>query len=103
MGVSAALGGLGWILLAIAASDFRRSFGASEVGAIRLVALPIALVFVIVTVVLPGNRTLLHVAAAVLLVALVGSALILRESVFVGSVGVLFFGAWFFFYGRTAW
>ena len=103
MGITAALGGLGWILLAIAASDFRRSFGASEVGAIRLAALPIALAFVLVTVVLPGNRTLLHVAAAVLLVALVGSALILRESVFVGSVGLLFFGAWFFFYWRTAW
>jgi hypothetical protein len=39
----------------------------------------------------------------VLLVALVGSALILRESVFVGSVGLVFFGAWFFYYWRTAW
>ena len=39
LGISSGLGALGWILIAIAANDFRRSFGASPVGFARVAIL----------------------------------------------------------------
>ena len=103
LGLSSALALAGWILLLIVAHDFRRSFGASSVGALRLAALPVVLLLVAVTVAYPTNRALLHVAAIILGLALIGVVFILRESQFVGVTGIIYIAAWLLFYWLAAW
>jgi hypothetical protein len=103
LGLSSALALAGWILLVMAADDFRRSFGASSVGALRLAALPLVLLLVTVTVVYPTNRALLHFAAILLGLAMIGAVFILRESLFVGITGIVYICAWLLFYLHAAW
>jgi hypothetical protein len=103
LGLTAAIGIVFWVLLLIVAQDFRRSFGASDISAIRAFSLPVILLFVVATVILPDHRLLLHVAAAIMLIGIITSVLILRESLFVGSAGLIFLGAWFLFYRLVIW
>lgn len=103
LGVTATIAAAGWLLIAFAGNDFRRSFGASGVDALTFVAPPAVLLLALLTVLLPANRGLMHASALVFALAAVGLAFVLRESLFVGIVGLLFVAAWFLFYWRTLW
>jgi len=103
LGGIAAIVAAGWVALAAGGNSFRRSFGASE-NAPWVVAIPpiIALV-VLASVVWPERRALLHVTAALIVLLLVASALLARQTIFVASLGVLYALAWLWFYYRVAW
>jgi hypothetical protein len=101
LGLTSLVACLGWMLLAIAAHDFRQSMGASPVGLLRLAALPIVLLIVLATVTLPVGRGILHAAAVAMAFTALAAAVVLRESTLVGGVGLLYCGLWFVFYYRA--
>ena len=103
LGTIAAVCGAGWVLLALWAEGFRRSFGASGVGTLKLVVPPAVLALVLATVLMPSNRWLLHACAVVFALVAAGLVFVLRESLFVGIVGLAFFAAWFVFWWRALW
>jgi len=103
LGITATLAVAGWLAIAVIGSDFRRSFGASPVGALTAIAPPAVMLLAVVTVLLPAYRGLLHVSAVVFILAAVGLAFVLKESLFVGITGLLFIAGWFLYYWHTAW
>jgi len=101
LGIAAALGTVGWLLLVMAASDFRRSFGASPVDAARAALLPIVMALVLASVLFPASRGLLHVTAGVLALGAAGCLLLLKEAPFVATMGLAFLALWFLYYWRS--
>jgi hypothetical protein len=94
---------IGFVVLLVLADGFRRSFGASENGPL-LIGLPLtAMLLFLASLLLPGQRMLLHVAAALALALAGCSVWVLRESVFVGTMGLLYSGLWWVWYWHTAW
>jgi hypothetical protein len=93
-----ALTGAGWILLALWADSFRRSFGASPTAALTVVLPAAFLALMLAALLLPEVRWLQHVAAAAAVVAAVACGFFLAESVFVGSVGLVYIGLWLLHY-----
>ncbi len=63
LGGIAAVVGLGWVALAVLGDGFRRSFGASGVGAVVAVLPPVAALLLLLPLLLPGPRGLLHLGA----------------------------------------
>jgi hypothetical protein len=101
--VVTALTGVGWVLLALWADSFRRSFGASPADAL-VVVLPIAfLALILAALLLPDVKWLQHVTAAAAAAVAVGCILIMGETVFVGSVGLVYIGLWFLHYWQRTW
>lgn len=98
-----ALLAIGFIALLIFADGFRRSFGASDNGP-WIVALPLTAMFLfLASLVFPGQRALLHLAAVVALVLAGGSVWLLHESGFMGTMGLLYAGLWLAWYWQVAW
>jgi len=98
-----ALVAAGFVALLVMADSFRRSFGASDNGPL-VMAVPLAVMAVfLASLLLPGQRVLLHVAAAVALGLAACSVWIMRESVFLGVMGLLYAGLWSAWYWHTAW
>jgi hypothetical protein len=94
---------IGFVVLLVVADGFRRSFGASENGPL-IVVLPLTVMLLLLaSLLLPGQRVLLHVAAAVALVLVGCSVWVLGESAFVGSMGLLYSGLWWAWYWHAAW
>lgn len=101
LGVVTAIIACGWVALAIGGGGFRRSFGGSGNPA-WMIGLPVLVgALVIASLLWPERRTLLHVVAVVVLLMVVGSVAVARESAFVAAVGVLYALAWLSFYYRT--
>lgn len=101
--VVTALTGVGWILLALWADSFRRSFGASPVAAVTAV-LPVAfLALILAALLLPEVKWLQHLAAAAAAAAGLGCIVLMAETVFVGSLGLVYIGLWFLHYWHTVW
>jgi hypothetical protein len=100
---STAIVTIGFVVLLVAADGFRRSFGASENGPL-IAGVPLAVMLLfLASLLLPGQRILLHVAAAVALALAGCSVWVLRESVFVGTMGLLYSGLWWTWYWSAAW
>ncbi len=100
---STALVTIGFVVLLVVADGFRRSFGASENGPL-VVGLPLAMMLLfLASLLLPGQRMLLHVAAAGALVLAGCSVWVLRESAFMGVMGLLYSGLWWTWYWQAAW
>lgn len=94
---------IGFVALLVVADGFRRSFGASENGP-WMIGLPLTVMLLLLaSLLLPGQRVLLHVAAATALALAGASVWVLRESVFVGTTGLLYSGLWGIWYWHTAW
>lgn len=98
LGITAIVAAAGWVALAVWADGFRRSFGASEVGALRTAAPPLALLLALLTVLMPAKRLLLHAAALVFTLVAVRLVFVLRESILTGLAGFFLVCAWFVFY-----
>lgn len=98
-----ALATIGFVALLVVAEGFRRSFGATENGP-WTIGLPLAVMLLfLAALLLPGQRVLLHIAAALAL-ALIGCSIwVLRESAFIGTMGLLYAGLWCAWYWHTAW
>ena len=101
LGAIAIVVGIGWLSLALIGNTFRSSFGASGVGLLTRVGPVLMLALVLASVVLPNHRVLLHATAVVVGAACVGLAFVLRESIFVGTVGLAYCAAWFAFYAKS--
>jgi hypothetical protein len=103
IGIIAAVVGVGFFLLATAGSAFRASFGGSDQGPWVDLA-PLLVAFLIVATVLwPDRRVLLHVTAILMAALVIGSGFLMKETVFIGSCGVVFGACWFLFYYRAIW
>jgi hypothetical protein len=86
--VVTALTGVGWILLALWADSFRRSFGASSVDTV-VAGLPLAfLALILAALLLPEVRWLQHLAAVAAAAVAVSCVALMAETVFVGTVGL---------------
>ncbi len=101
LGVVAVLIGGGWLALALLGDSFRSSLGASSVDVITQFAPVLVAALILASVLLPGHRLLLHVTALVVAAACVGLVFLLRESVVVGGLGLLYGGAWFGYYAKS--
>jgi cytochrome c-type biogenesis protein CcmH/NrfG len=91
------------VALLVLADGFRRSFGASENGPLVAVVPLTVIIVLFAALLLPGQRVLLHAAAAMAVVLAAGSVWILRETVFMGAIGLLYSGLWLAWYWHTAW
>jgi hypothetical protein len=70
----------GWITLAVIGGNFRRSFGASSTGPLLTLVPALFLALILVSMLWPGQRTLLHITAAGAALALLGAMAIFRET-----------------------
>ena len=100
---STALVAAGFLGLLAVADGFRRSFGASENGPWTVVVPLTVMLLFLAALLVPGQRMLLHVAAVVAVVLAAASVWTLRESVFIGLMGLLYSAAWWVWYWSTAW
>lgn len=101
LGIVSVLVGVGWLVLAVLGNSFRSSFGASSVDLLTRVGPVIVMALVVASVAIPGTKMLLHVTAVVVAAACIGLVFLLRETVFVGTLGLAFCAAWFVFYARS--
>src|SRR4051794_23570663 len=96
---SLVLFGGGFVLLAVLGGNFRRSFGGSDTNPL-LIALPILVGGVLLgSIVFPGSKPLLHVAAAGA-VALLGMCVwyMATEAATILWTVLAYLGLWFWFY-----
>jgi phosphatidylglycerophosphate synthase len=92
---------LSWIALLTMANGFRRSFGASENAAWKLV-LPVAvLTLLLASLLAPNHRWLLHVSAVVVVALVAGCSWLWRESPAMSVLGLSYCALWFVFYRNT--
>lgn len=101
LGVVSILAGIGWLALGVFGNSFRSSFGASAVDLLTRVGPVVVMALVAASVMVPGNRVLLHLTAAAVAAACVGGLLVLRESIFVGALCLAYGAAWFVFYAKS--
>lgn len=101
LGVITVLLAAGWLLLVVVSDGFRRSFGASPVDAVKSGAPLLVMLLVLGTVFRPSERWLLHATAAALAAVVVGSLVVLRESVPTAVMGLLYCALWFSYYWRA--
>ena len=96
--VITALTTVGYFTLAIIGGGFRRSLGASEHGPWLVVVPPAIMMMFLASLLMPGNRMLLHGVAG-LAVLLAGASLwLLWDSVFMGLLGLGYAGLWLAYY-----
>ncbi len=89
---------VGYFLLALVGNSFRRSFGASELGAL-VVGVPLLVGgLILATLFCPTQKLLLHATALVVLPLVASCLWLMKESVFTGGCGLAYFGAWLVFY-----
>jgi hypothetical protein len=101
LGAVSVVVGAGWLALALFGNTFRSSFGASPVALLTRAGPVIVVGLVLASVALPSNRALLHATAIVVALACAGLVFLLRESVFVGTLGLAYGAAWFAFYAKS--
>lgn len=98
LGGIAAVVGAGWVVLALLGDSFRRSFGASGVGALVAVLPPGAALLLLLPLLLPGQRGLLHLGAVTAALVAAWGVWTLRESVIVGLAALGYAAAWLLHY-----
>lgn len=98
LGGIAATVGVGWTLLAVLGDSFRRSFGASGVGPLVMALPPAGALLLLLPLLLPGQRGLLHLGAVTAALVAVWGAWTLRESVVVGLAALCYAAAWLLHY-----
>lgn len=104
LGCIAVLFGVGFVVLALLGSAFRRSFGASGHGPWFILLPALAMMLIFASVLFPLNRPLLHVAAVVAL-GMLGFCVqqILGEGEAPVWFAVLYLVIWFVYYWLAAW
>jgi phosphatidylglycerophosphate synthase len=101
LGVVTSLALAGFLALMFVAGGFRRSFGASETSPL-LVALPfLAGVLIVLSLMLPERRMLLHAVAAIVVALMVGCVYLARKEPSTATVGLAYAVAWLWYYYRT--
>ena len=88
----------GWIALAVLGGNFRRAFGASPVAPLVTILPVLLMVLVLITLLWPGHRPLLHATAALAVLGLIASATIVRESAATGVLAAGYLVCWLVYY-----
>ncbi len=101
--IATALAAIGFVALLTLADGFRRSFGASENGPWVAVLPILAAGLLLAALLWPEPRALRHAAAVAVLILAACSVWVLRESAFVGSLGLVYSGLWGLWYWRVVW
>ena len=101
LGIVSAVAGIGWLVLGVFGSSFRASFGASAADLLTRVGPVIVMALVLVSVLVSGNKVLLHLTAVAVVTACVGGVMVMRESLFVGTLCLAYGVAWFVFYAKS--
>lgn len=92
----------GFIVLTIVASGFRKSFGASEINPLIQLLPIVAMLVLLVGLIAPANRTLMHVGA-VCAIALIGFCvwLVVTDYSSVLWFALIYLAVWLHFYWRA--
>ncbi len=101
LGTLTAFGTAGFVALVLFGDGFRRSYGASENGSLKVWVTLIVQGALLASIAAPNQRLLLH-GVAVIVVALIACCLrVYRESVFVGTSGLAYCGLWLGYYWQA--
>jgi hypothetical protein len=96
-GIAGVIGVL-WIALAILGDSFRRSFGASPTAAWKFVVPLAVMVVLIVSAMIPSNRTFLHVTLVVVVALVLLLLWIARETPLTTAMGLAYCALWVWYY-----
>lgn len=89
---------IGFCALLFFGDGFRRSFGASENGALKVIVTLVVQGALLASLALPSQRWLLHAVAVIVIALLAASIWVFRQSAFVGITGVGYCGLWLGYY-----
>ena len=103
IGIVTAILALGTVALAVVGGGFRRSFGASDNSAAIIAGVVIFAALVVASVVWPDRRTLMHIVAALMLALCIVLITLVRQTVFIPTVGTTYAVSWLIFYYRMVW
>jgi hypothetical protein len=99
-GIAGLVGAL-WALLFVFGDTFRRSFGAS-VNPVWKLLVPLAVIALLVgSTLAPTQRALLHVTLVVVVALGAGSVWLMRETPFVGTLGLAYCALWVWYYSMA--
>jgi hypothetical protein len=98
LGTLAGAGAVGYLALVLLADGFRRSFGASPNAAWKVVVPLAVCALLCASVLLPGQRALLHVTLVVVMALLAGSLWLFREAPLVSLGGMCYAVTWLLYY-----
>jgi multisubunit Na+/H+ antiporter MnhG subunit len=101
LGLTTGVTTAGFFALVIFGDGFRRSFGASENGSLKVGVIILVLAALIASLVAPNQRLLMHGVAILVILLLTGSAWVCRESAFVGTTGLAYCALWFGYYWQA--
>lgn len=90
----------GFVVLAMVAGNFRRSFGASPTNPLLTLLPTLAFAVLFAGLLFPGQRLLLHAGA--LAAAILLSICVVNMSG-ISLVGISYFGLWLVYYWLAAW
>ena len=103
LGIITALASAGFLALVVFGDGFRRSYGASENGALKVGVSLVVQAALLASIVAPGQRMLLHGVAVVVALLIAGCLWIYRESAFAGTTGLAYCGMWVGYYWQAVW
>ena len=98
-----AVASLGLAALMVIGGGFRKSFGASDEPKLAEILVIAFCAGLWLSLFLPSHRPLMHLVAVTVGLAAAGSVWILRESAFMGCLGLGYCGLWFGYYWMAVW
>ena len=98
MSVVTILATVGFCALLFLGDGFRRSFGASENGALKVSVTWVVQAALLASLALPSQVWLMHLVAIIVIGLLAASFWVFRQSSFVGITGVGYCGLWLGYY-----
>lgn len=98
LGTVSLVAAVGWLALSVFATRFRESFGASAVAPLKLAGPPVGLCLVILSLLFPEFRLLLHLTAVLVGGTAAASLWVFPKAPFLGSLGLAYSALWFTFY-----
>ena len=103
LGIITAIGTAGFLALVVFGDGFRRSFGASENGALKVGISVVVQAALLASIAAPNQKMLMHCVAVVIAALIAGCLWIYRESAFVGTSGLAYCGMWLGYYWQAVW
>lgn len=103
LGIVTGLTAGGWIVLGIWANGFRRSFGASENAAWKIVVPLLVMIALLASLLAPTQRGLMHTVAVAVVLLVVGCLWLVQKAPFLSLMGLIYFGLWLTYYWQAVW
>ena len=101
LGSITALGTAGFLALVMFGDGFRRSFGASENGTLKVSVTLVVQTALLISIAAPQLRLFMHIVAAMVVALIAGCLWLFRESTFVGTTGLAYCGLWLGYYWQA--